>query len=174
MLSLLPRMTIVMHFGSSLGIFRGSRSYDHGWTIGIQFVIAEAIGTCMKKVNIESGPLFRPRSGPHSLTLANRHMTETAMYLLIVKYLEQLPGSVRTNEDGQRHCIYFPHSLRAATATLLLEASVDIRKVQERWGLFLFRLCDQFRLILGGGEDTPELMAVRLHFQERDCMLAAY
>ena len=31
-------------------------------------------------------------------------------------------------------CIYTPHSLRATTATLLLDAGVDIRKVQDLLG----------------------------------------
>jgi site-specific recombinase XerC len=31
-------------------------------------------------------------------------------------------------------CVYTPHSLRATTATLLLDASVDIRKVQDLLG----------------------------------------
>jgi site-specific recombinase XerD len=57
---------------------------------------------------------------------------------LIESYLEQLPGAVREiqNPDGtrMRHCIYTPHSLRATTATLLLDAGVDIRKVQDLLG----------------------------------------
>lgn len=31
-------------------------------------------------------------------------------------------------------CLFTPHSLRATTATLLLDAGVDIRKVQELLG----------------------------------------
>jgi len=39
-------------------------------------------------------------------------------------------------EDGTttRRCIYSPHSLRATTATLLLDAGVDIRAVHELLG----------------------------------------
>jgi site-specific recombinase XerD len=33
-----------------------------------------------------------------------------------------------------RRCIYTPHSLRATTATLLLDADLDIRKVQDLLG----------------------------------------
>ena len=57
---------------------------------------------------------------------------------VIQKYLEQLPGAVKELQlpDGttKRRCIYTPHSLRATTATLLLDAGVDIRKVQELLG----------------------------------------
>jgi integrase len=103
-------------------------------TIGIHFAAAEAISEYIKKAGIENGPLFRPRSGPKSIGLKNKHMTETGMYLLLHKYLEKLPGALRTDEDGTRICIYAPHSLRATTATLLLDANVDIRKVQDLLG----------------------------------------
>ena len=60
------------------------------------------------------------------------------MYLLIQSYLQRLPGASVEEEgtDGRKvkRCIYTPHSLRATTATLLLEAGVDIRKVQELLG----------------------------------------
>jgi site-specific recombinase XerD len=32
------------------------------------------------------------------------------------------------------YCVYTPHSLRATTATLLLDAGVDIKKVQDLLG----------------------------------------
>jgi site-specific recombinase XerD len=40
------------------------------------------------------------------------------------------------NSDGSiaMRCIYTPHSLRATAATLLLEAGIDIAKVQELLG----------------------------------------
>jgi site-specific recombinase XerD len=60
------------------------------------------------------------------------------MYLLLMGYLKRLPGAmrrVRTRDGGERFsCIYTPHSLRATTATLLLEAGVDITKVQDLLG----------------------------------------
>ena len=44
--------------------------------------------------------------------------------------------SVGEDEDGApiKDCIYTPHSLRATTATLLLDAGVDMAKVQELLG----------------------------------------
>lgn len=60
------------------------------------------------------------------------------MYLLIQRYFERLPGAVKEHENSDgtkmRTCIFTPHSLRATTATLLLDAGVDIRKVQELLG----------------------------------------
>ncbi len=54
------------------------------------------------------------------------------------RYLEQLPGAMKDEQlpDGSiaRRCLYTPHSLRATTATLLLDANVDIIKVQNLLG----------------------------------------
>ncbi len=103
-------------------------------SIGIHFAAAEAISEYIKKAGLENGPLFRPRSGPRSMILKNSDMSETGMYMLLVKYLVRIPGSMRTSEDGRRVCMYSPHSLRATTATLLLDAGVDICKVQDLLG----------------------------------------
>ena len=59
------------------------------------------------------------------------------MYCTIMNYLVRLPGAMVSEEiDGEEmhYCRYSPHSLRATTATLLLEAKVDIRKVQQLLG----------------------------------------
>lgn len=65
-------------------------------------------------------------------------MDETTMYRVIQRYLESLPGALkevaRLNGTTDVQCIYTPHSLRATTATLLLDAGVDIRKVQDLLG----------------------------------------
>ncbi|MCZ2151232.1 MAG: hypothetical protein LC126_26100 [Bryobacterales bacterium] len=57
------------------------------------------------------------------------------MYLLIQRHLHKLPGAVKelATEHGhiRKTCIYASHSLRATTATLLLDANADIRKVQD-------------------------------------------
>jgi len=52
-----------------------------------------------------------------------------------MNYLRRLPGAIKKSDgDSPTACLYTPHSLRATTATLLLDAGVDIRKVQELLG----------------------------------------
>jgi site-specific recombinase XerD len=57
------------------------------------------------------------------------------MSRLLMNYLERLPGAVQEVEmaDGQKllRCVYSPHSLRATTATLLLDAGAAIESVQD-------------------------------------------
>ncbi len=111
---------------------------DKRRTIGLHFTAAEAISEYTTKAEITSGPLFRPRASSRSRKLSDRAMDPATMYRLILAYLELLPGSTREVQgpDGatRREGIYSPHSLRATTATLTLEAKVDIRKVQELLG----------------------------------------
>jgi len=60
------------------------------------------------------------------------------MWSVVEGYLAQLPGAVKGAQlpDGSpaRQSVYTPHSLRATTATLLLDAGVDIIKVKELLG----------------------------------------
>src|SRR5207244_12756639 len=75
-----------------------------------------------------------------------RHLTSTLVpyttlfrsYLLLQAYLERLPGAMKEEQlaDGAtvHRCVYTPHSLRATTATLLLDANVDIVKVKDLLG----------------------------------------
>ena len=60
------------------------------------------------------------------------------MYTLLLKYLAQLPRAMQPGEevDGvlKTRCRFTPHSLRASTATILLNDGVDIRAVQELLG----------------------------------------
>jgi site-specific recombinase XerD len=104
-------------------------------TIGLHFAAAEAIQEYLAEAGLEHGPLFRPRKNSRNTKLADTPFDPSTMYRLIMGYLERLPKS--TNSDGEmasQICPYSPHSLRATTATLLLGAGVDIRKVQELLG----------------------------------------
>src|SRR2546428_260258 len=111
---------------------------DKRRTIGLHYAAAHAISEYIEKAAITAGPLFRPRLNPRSQKLSDRAMNPVTMYLLIQSYLERLPGAMKEVEqpDGTTlpHCIYTPHSVRATTATLLLDAGVDIRKVQDLLG----------------------------------------
>jgi len=105
-------------------------------TIGLHLAAAEAIAEYIGRAELTSGPLFRPRRTSNSNTLADRHLTPTGMYHVVMRYLRRLPGVARRDASGSgpARCIYTPHSLRATTATLLLGAAVDIRKVQDLLG----------------------------------------
>jgi len=107
--------------------------------IGLHFAAAEAIREYLGKAQISSGPLFRARASSKAKEkLSDRAMDAATMYRLIMSYLERLPKAMRDVEaaDGDtiRRCIYTPHSLRATTATLLLDAGVDITEVQALLG----------------------------------------
>lgn len=57
------------------------------------------------------------------------------MYRVLMSYLERLPGAMQEKElpSGEKiqECVYSPHSLRATTATLLLDAREPIESVQD-------------------------------------------
>lgn len=107
-------------------------------TIGLHYAAAQAIQEYVERAGLTSGPLFRPRRNSRSEHLADRGFTDVAMYNLIQGYLSRLPKAMREVEapDGSKvtRCVYSPHSLRATAATLLLDAGVDICKVQELLG----------------------------------------
>jgi len=111
---------------------------DKRRTIGLHYQAAQAITDYLRAAGLSSGPLFRPRLNSRSDKLAPRGMDPVTMYRVVESYLEALPGAVKEVQlpDGTvaERCIYTPHSLRATTATLLLDAGVDIRKVQELLG----------------------------------------
>jgi integrase len=112
---------------------------DRRRTIGLHFNAAQAIGEHIEKAGITSGPLFRAQAAPKSREkLSNRSMDSATMYRVIQGYLRRLPGAMKKKqiEDGSEveYCVYTPHSLRATTATLLLDAGVDIKKVQDLLG----------------------------------------
>jgi site-specific recombinase XerD len=111
---------------------------DKHRTIGLHYVAGQAIAEFVAAAGLTSGPLFRARLNPRSKKLSKRAMDATTMYRLIQSYLRQLPGSMKelVHSDGSisSQYVYTPHSLRATTATLLLDASVDIVKVQDLLG----------------------------------------
>jgi len=100
-------------------------------TKGLHYAAADAI----KAAGIESGSLFRPARSPHSVELAERRMSQRAMYTLLMEYLARLPGAMqeRLLPSGEKVqvCVYSPHSLRATTATPLLDAGEPIECVQD-------------------------------------------
>lgn len=107
-------------------------------TIGIHAAAANALAEYIARAALKSGPLFRARKQSRTEELAKRAMNEATMYRTIDGYLCQLPDAMQPvpQPDGTmtQECIYTPHSLRATTATLLLDAGVDIMKVQELLG----------------------------------------
>jgi site-specific recombinase XerD len=62
-------------------------------------------------------------------------MTQRAMYNILLSYLRRLPGAMQEKAlpQGEKRqvCVYSPHSLRATTATVLLDAGERIESVQE-------------------------------------------
>jgi site-specific recombinase XerD len=111
---------------------------DRRRKIGLHFAAAQEIQEYLEKAGLTSGPLFRARLNSRSEKLAETGIGPVAMYNLLMGYLTRLPKAVREEElpDGTKvqRCLYTPHSLRATAATLLLEAGVDICKVQELLG----------------------------------------
>lgn len=111
---------------------------DKRRTIGVHFAAAEAIAEYLAHANITSGPLFRARKQSRSEELSVKGIDDVTMYRTIESYLSRLPGASHKIEksDGgtATECVYTPHSLRATTATLLLDAGVDITKVQALLG----------------------------------------
>ena len=110
--------------------------------IGLHLAAAEAIAAYIAKAELTKGPLFRARLNSRSKKLGRSPIGAVTMYNLVQGYLARLPGSLREeevmDESGTvkkvKRCIHTPHSLRATTATLLLDAGVDIIKVKEFLG----------------------------------------
>jgi len=104
-------------------------------TIGLHFEAGQALDEYVARAGLTSGPLFRARRAPRSADLGERPISTTSAYRVVVGYLSRLPGAMQERDgEDRKACIYSPHSLRATTATLLLDAGVDIRKVQELLG----------------------------------------
>ena len=111
---------------------------DKRRAIGLRFNAAQAIGEYVEKAGITSGPLFRAAAPRSRERLSSRPMDSATMYRVIQGYLRRLPGAMKKEriEDGSEveYCVYTPHSLRATTVTLLLDAGVDIKKAQDLLG----------------------------------------
>jgi len=111
---------------------------DKRRTIGLNFQAAQAIAEYIEKAGLSSGPLFRPRLNSRSQKLAGSAMSSSTLWRAVAAYLKQLPGSFKEDRqsDGSTtsQSVFTPHSLRATTATLLLDAGVDIVKVKELLG----------------------------------------
>jgi site-specific recombinase XerD len=107
-------------------------------TIGLHYAAASAIAEYIEMSGLTSGPLFRPRKSATADEFADRQIDEVTMWRIVQGYLNRLPGASKEliAPDGSKsvRCIYTPHSLRATTATLLLDAGVDITKVQKLLG----------------------------------------
>lgn len=99
-------------------------------TVGIHLHCAEAVREYLNESGVERGPLFRARLNSRSRKLGSAPISQTAMYRVLLSYLEALPKAV----DADGICRYSPHSLRATTATLLDEAGVPIKRIQELLG----------------------------------------
>ena len=112
-------------------------------TIGVHIAASDALREYIEVASLSSGALFRAQAAPHnSKALSDKRISMKALWMIVRGYLEQLPGAMKKelvcDEAGDMvevaHCIYTPHSLRATTATLLLDAGVDITKVQQLLG----------------------------------------
>jgi integrase len=112
-------------------------------TIGgsASFAAAQVITEYIEKAGLTRGPLFRARRYRRP-ELGERPIGGVTMYNLLQGYLPWLTGSMRVDEllgeDGAARkltrCVYTPHSLRATSASLPLEAGVDILEVKELLG----------------------------------------
>jgi site-specific recombinase XerD len=107
-------------------------------TIGLNSLAAKAVRDYVQKAKLTRGPLFRAKLNPRSQKLGEKRMSYPTAHRLLHGYFAQLAGALKEIEgkDGtvKKKCLYTPHSTRATTATLLLEAGEDIRKVQELLG----------------------------------------
>jgi site-specific recombinase XerD len=97
-------------------------------TIGLHHSAAAAIHSYIRQAALTDGPLFRATHASRPDSLAGRPIDEVTMWRLLRHYLDQLPGAGPLH--ARRRASYTPHTLRATTATLLLDAGVDITKVQ--------------------------------------------
>jgi site-specific recombinase XerD len=103
-------------------------------TIGIHFAAADTLREYLALSQITFGAMFRARKSPRSVELGDKRISLVSMYRLVQGYLVRLPNAYSKDAEAVGRYVYTPHSLRATTATLLLDAGVDIMKVQELLG----------------------------------------
>jgi len=67
--------------------------------------------------------------------LLRGHLVNSLGYNLLMSYLEQLPGAMQEKElpSGEKvwECVFSPYSMRATTATLLLDSEAPMESVQD-------------------------------------------
>lgn len=111
---------------------------DRRRTIGLHVAAAQSIQEYLDHTGFTNGPLFRAQKNSRSDELGERGLQPLAMYRILMRYLAALPNAtrevVKPGGETVRECVYSPHSLRATAATLLLDAGVDLTKVQDLLG----------------------------------------
>lgn len=112
--------------------------------LGIHSHCAEALRDYIAAAGLEGGPMFRARTSSRSAKLGDTIISQASMYRLLLSYLAQLPKA--TDDEGV--CRFSPHSLRATTATLLYEAGVPIKRIQELLGHKDIRVTQQYIKLL--------------------------
>jgi integrase/recombinase XerC len=107
-------------------------------TIGLNVLAAQSMRDYIEKAGLKHGPLFRSRFDSRTQRLGEGRMSSPTAHRLLQGSFAQLPGALKEIEGDngavKKKCVYTPHSTRATTATLLLEAGEDIRIVQELLG----------------------------------------
>ena len=126
------------HMDEGEATIRTHEKGDKRRTIGLNHVAGQAIEEYIHRAELTSGPLFRPRRAPSSDKLAERRMGEVTLYRVILGYLERLTGPMKEvigkDDKAKMRCIYTPRSLRATTATLLLDGGKDMSSVKDLLG----------------------------------------
>ena len=115
--------------------------------VGVHIHAAQSLREYLEVSGLKDGPLFRARCNPRSKKLGDKRISINSMYRLMLHYFSQLPHS--TNPNGSPR--YSTHSLRSTTATLLDEAGVGIKKIQELLGHKDIRVTQQYIKL---GNDT--------------------
>ena len=105
--------------------------------VGVHHACAHALQDYTRAAGLDRGPLFRARRHAKRDELGAQRISPKSMWRLLSGYLRRLPGALapgRAAEGAALRCVYSPHSLRATTATLLLDAGVPITEVQALLG----------------------------------------